>query len=104
LSITQISTESVLSEHYIASNSEKKRRKTNKILTETEKKKNILSIRVKILPTVTSIITENNNLVNNFAVQKLINQTIIRILTNYNIQLNRLLLSVDFSNSADSAD
>jgi len=104
LSIIQISTKFVLSEYYIVSDSEKKRQKTSKILIETEKRKNILSIRIKILSTVTSIIAENNNLINNFAVQKLINQTIIRILINYNIQLNRLFLSVDFSNSADSAD
>jgi len=103
-SITQISTKSVLSEHYIASGSEKKRRETSETSTETEERKNILSIRIKISPTVTSIITENNNLVNNSAVQKLINQTIIRTLTSYNIQLNRLFLSVDFSSSADSAD
>jgi len=73
LSTTQISTESVLLEHHIASGSEKKRRETSEISIKTEERKNILSIRVKILSTVTSIITENNNLVNNFAVQKLIN-------------------------------
>jgi len=73
LSITQISTKSILLEYYIASDSKKKRRKTNEISTRTKEKKNILSIRIKILSTITSIIAENNNLVNNFAIQKLIN-------------------------------
>jgi len=102
-SITQISTKFILSKYYIVNDLEKKRRETSEILTRTKERKNILLIQVKILLTVTSIIVENNNLVNNLAMQKLINQTITRVLTSYNIQLSKLLSSIDFSSLASFA-
>jgi len=80
-STTQISTKSVLSKYYTANDS-KKRRETSEISTDEQEKNT--SIRIKILSTIISIITKNKDLVNNLAMQKLINQTIIRILTNYN--------------------
>jgi len=58
---------------------------------------------VKIPPTVTPIMAENNDLVNNFAVQKLINQAVIRTLANYNAQLSRLLPPAGFPDPADPA-
>jgi len=52
---------------------------------------------------MTSIITKNKDLVNNLAMQKLINQAIIRALASYNIQFNKLFSSINLLNLIDFA-
>jgi len=64
-SITQISTKSILLKYYIVNNL-KKRQETSKTLTNKQEKN--IFIRVKILSTITSIITKNKDLVNNLAI------------------------------------
>jgi hypothetical protein len=77
-----MSFESSFFEAYIIDVSKKKRRETNKTFKNNQEK-DISLIRINMLRTITLIIIKIEDLVNNFAIQKLINYAIIRALANY---------------------